>query len=38
MPHFLVFQAGFKLGYICCAQQAGVHRMIGSNCLIYLPS
>jgi hypothetical protein len=26
-------------GYCCCAQQTGVHRMVGSNCLvaIYLP-
>src|SRR4051794_32396409 len=26
-------------GWRCCAQQTGVHRMIGSNCLvsIYLP-
>ena len=22
----------------CCAQQTGVHRMDGSNCLIYLPA
>ena len=24
--------------YECCAQQTGVHRMVGSNRLIYLPT
>ena len=23
--------------HMCCAQQTGVHRMVGSNCLVYLP-